>query len=279
MSKRKRPQHRHQPKPPHSNGNGSAPRRFNGGVVLAWASPTDKIDPAFMDCVLKLKDYDRANEDRMGLRGGWVHLFSGPRIASARNTLVQSFLNHQSKAEIMLCLDTDVIFQPEDAYDLIRRVSEEHPIVSGLYFAGVKGGGIRPLLYGADPNNPGVLYEVEDYPENALVKCAGVGAGFLAIHRTALEKIWHKYKDHAHVWFAEAEATGDSRHEWGEDLVFCLRAQDVGLPIMCDTGITVGHRKPAVLTVEDYRAYQALEPDAKAAVLKTHLQDLGAMAR
>jgi hypothetical protein len=47
-------------------------------------------------------------------------------------------------------------------------------------------------------------------------------------------------------WFAEG-ITGLKGEGWGEDTVFCLRANALGIPVHVHTGIKVGHVKEVII--------------------------------
>lgn len=72
----------------------------------------------------------------------------------------------------------------------------------------------------------------EEFPDG-LVKCAGVGSGFLLLELSvfdSIEKPW---------FFFETDETGKTL--WGEDMWFCRKASKAGYNIWCDRTVKVGH--------------------------------------
>lgn len=226
-----------------------AQRDAKPGVYIGYCHP-DSIDSAWHNSMMHLLLHDAAREGHVTRHGGFINVGSGPRIASARNTVVARFLDQN--AEWLLMLDTDMVFTP----NLIERMlavadPEKVPIVGGLCFAGGKGASIHPTMYQflRDDDGDLVSTRMETYPENQLVEVNGTGAACLLMHRDALEKIGEAYFKTGAAWFAETYALGQ---DFGEDITFCLRAQALGIPIHVHTGIEVGHRKLHVLNGDVY---------------------------
>lgn len=206
------------------------------------------VSDLFLRSILRLVQWE--NEHHPGRitppDGGIVHIRSGPRIASARNAVVRTFLADKPKAEWLLMLDTDMVFEP-DLLDHLISVADrdDRPIVSALAFGGGYGETIFPTMYRMGYAG---LKVMETFPPDELVAVDGTGAACLLLHRDALVKVGQAYAP-PYPWFVEAESNG---MEIGEDLAFCIRARRCGLPIYVHTGIQVGHVKPKVLTIADW---------------------------
>ncbi len=81
--------------------------------------------------------------------------------------------------------------------------------------------------------------------------------GCCLIHRSALERIAERYADDPWLWFGRDVMEIDGvREHLGEDLSFCARASQAGIPIY-GSGICVAHLKGRTITLED-----AVAPDA-----------------
>jgi hypothetical protein len=228
-------------------------------LALGWIT-AGQVEGLFMQSVtnLLLADASKGNQSRITHgAGGTSVLFSGPRIAHARNQLVGSFLKTDS--DWLLMLDTDMVFKPEDV-DALFEVADKDtcPIVGGLYFAGGLGGTMFPQMF-LLPENPGEdMRRVLDYPESGLCSVDATGAGFLMVHRSVLEKMGELFKG-PYPWFVEGSVYGNVA--FGEDWAFCLRAWAMDIPVHVHTGIKLGHIKPHVLDEEMYWAYRAKGTD------------------
>lgn len=243
------------------------PRR--APVVVGYVRPDD-VDGRWADCLMSLIEYEMAKPE--GLYRCRIIGETGPRIARARNDVVEQFLTHPdcAGAEWLLWLDTDMIFDPnflEQVYSVADAV--ERPIVGGLCFAGGRSH-VTPTLYtfsftgseeGGDLNIESDLPLF--YPANTLVDVGGTGSACVLIHRSVFEEIQARYVEKPNVgpmiWYQDLVINGK---DWGEDLVFCLRAMLCGKRTYVHTGIKVGHRKRHILTEDSFIAYTAkLEHD------------------
>lgn len=213
----------------------------------------DQVDALWMNSLIDMIFFDAANQGYIFPRGGNIHVGSGPRIASARNLVVQTFMNWFSQPEWLLMMDTDMVFSPDILHRMMMEAHPvERPFVGALCFAGGKGSTIYPTLYRL--TDEGVTERIEEYPKDAMVKVHATGAAFMLIHRSVFEKIYDQWHERTvYPWFAETE---HNRHEFGEDVTFCMRATQVGCPIYVHTGIQVGHSKLNLLDEAMYERQQ-----------------------
>lgn len=72
----------------------------------------------------------------------------------------------------------------------------------------------------------------EEYPDG-LIKCAGVGTGFMLINLEVFKNITHPW------FFYESNDNGDL--VCGEDMWFCRKARAAGYDIWADSTVNVGH--------------------------------------
>jgi hypothetical protein len=175
---------------------------------------------------------------------------SGVNVAHGRNELCRQTL--ASDCDWLLMLDADMTFRPDLPDALVAAADPESaPIVGALAF-GIDDGVLFPTLYGFAEQDGGlVTLRYNDFPPDTLWQVGGTGAAALLIHRTALERIAAGGFNAVWPWFQET-ALGDQRI--GEDLTLCLRAAACEIPVHVHTGITVGHQKAHVLTVDQFRA-------------------------
>lgn len=170
---------------------------------------------------------------------------SGPNISRARNLACAVFLEEHSSGWLWMC-DTDMVFGPGTLDALIAAADPESaPIVGALCMTANSDRDPNPTLYElAERDGKPRWRIIGAWPEDTLMPVAATGAACLLIHRTALEKIAADCGDTAWPWFAESAIAAAPV---GEDLTFCLRAREAGIPVHVHTGIPVGHIKPAIL--------------------------------
>lgn len=181
-----------------------------------------------------------------------------PYLNLARNFLVAHFLKEfPPEIEVLLMLDADNKWAPEQAYQLVGLVDPiARPVVSGLYFA-----------WDAEKYFPRPLVLVKgktqwNYPGRALVEVDSCGMGFTAIHRQWLEA-WRV--EHGETWF-DFRGTGKAS-EGGfaiEDRAFCERVISTGAKVHVHTGIKIGHEKQVDVNEKLYAALRLLNKSAEA---------------
>ena len=240
-----------------------APSYTPGSVVVSYLSP-GSVSSAFHESLLNTYAFDLIQGGKhLWNGGGKIGVHSGANITRARNSVVTKFLD-QTDSEWLWMVDSDMRWQPEALEQLLAVADkDERPFIGGLCF-GQKAPAEDPSLPMAPfptlffVDGEGGTYMSWEYPEDSLYEVDATGAAFVLVHRTVLEKIRAKYKDQApFVWFAEELFNG--KH-FSEDIVFCLRAKSVGVPVFVHTGIKVGHDKPRIL---DEAEYQSWYEDAK----------------
>jgi predicted O-methyltransferase YrrM len=150
--------------------------------------------------------------------------FGSDRIVG-RNKIVRSMLN--SDAEWLLFLDDDQAFAPDL---LLRLLSHNQDVVAGLYTQRVAP--FAPIMYDKRRGKQYVPVVLPDHPNGGLVPIVAAGTGAMLIRRAVLEAM-------ADPWFAHGEAS--------EDLLFCSRALDLGVPIYGDLDAQVGHMMTIII--------------------------------
>jgi len=171
---------------------------------------------------------------------------NGPYLDMARNKMVDIFRDDEQYAHCdrLLFVDSDIGFNPAHIQTL---VDTDLPIVAGVYHS-LFDTGIHPVVYEWTVNDEGVRVMVPlkhwNRPEGEiLVPVEGVGTGFLMIHRSVFERFLEVYSAPT-AWFANEIVDGV---ELGEDLGFCYRAAELGIPIVVNRNVQVSHSKMIVL--------------------------------
>lgn len=234
------------------------------GVCLSWIFPRD-VSGWFAMSVANMLTLDaRYNQHIIGPRGDIIAISSSPRIAEARNQVIDNFAALEQQPEWLLMIDSDMTFEP-DLLERMLAVADpvEVPILGGLCFAGGRHHDPYPTIY-RQIEKDGYLSvdRVYDYPRDALVKVGATGAACMLIHRNALGAMKNNYNTkpdgsrNPYPWFAEG-VVGPEGEPWGEDIIFCLKAGALGIPVHVHTGIKLGHIKDYVVDEAYYDARRA----------------------
>lgn len=221
-------------------------------IAVGYVRP-DKVSGRFAEALVTLALARKMTD-------GWIGLQSGPRIASARNDIVDHFLDNKT-APYLLMVDTDMDFTVEDVDQLLKNANEE-TILGGLCFTGDTD--ISPTLYRLTEQD-GKLTGAEpiwNYPPDSLVEVDATGAAFLLIPRKVLRTMRDAFKDRtAYPYFAESER---DLVTIGEDVTFCLRARGLGFKVIVDTGVKIGHVKSRLITQDSYVSWRRDYTEANA---------------
>ena len=168
----------------------------------------------------------------------------GSLVFDGRNILADTAV--RENFDRVLWLDSDMVFDPY----LFRRLSEHldlgKEMVSGLYVS--RKAPIHPVIYKSirrDPLDNGFLPVAEtydDYPRDSLFPIAGCGFGAVMMTTELLRRLQAAYG----LPFTPLPG-------FGEDLSFCLRVQELGAEMWCDSSIKLGHAGMAIYTEAEYR--------------------------
>ena len=235
--------------------------RGNGKVIIGNVHG-GTYSAAFANSLVRLLMYDVATSRSLA---GFLNVWSSANISTARNNVVGQFLDHDSQAEWLLFIDSDMQFEHTAVEQLLAVADPETvPIVGGLCF-GALHDELFPTIYHLTELESGGFSTIRvlDYPKDALIRCTATGAAFLLIHRSALEAIRGHGFNRTFPWFQETENAGQPV---GEDITFCLRAGLLGIPVHVNAAVKVGHHKSTLLTEERFLSQRSADagpdPDA-----------------
>lgn len=231
--------------------------------------------------------YDAKAGRRILSGGGTIECTSSPRIVPVRTDICRQFLSEPDMryADWLLLCDSDMVPEADAIERLLRsaysmRDGEHDHIhaIGGLCFAGGRAfadetASLFPTLYERiEVDGKGYPKPVTDYPRDQIVKVYATGAAFLMVHRDLLMAMLQPHphgfgtmRDGSHnpyPWFFDGinEQTG---MPLGEDITFCIRAQQVGYGVYVDTAVKVGHVKSHLLTEELFDAERGAAPVAQ----------------
>jgi GT2 family glycosyltransferase len=239
----------------------------SGRVQIAYLHKHE-VSHSWHESMMRLVGWDAGNHGRVvDTAGPFMISSDASGLATARNTGCQRFLD-ETDHEWLWFIDTDMGFLPDTIDRLVDAADPiERPVVGGLCFSlqevaydGYGGRRVTPVptLFVPARTAEGVVGFTTrwQYPENTMLQVAGTGAACLLIHRTVLEKLRAQFGD---SWFDRV------RYEDGvlisEDLSFCARLMQQGIPLFVHTGVKTTHHKQFWVAEEDYVPPQAVGAD------------------
>lgn len=251
-------------------------RPLSEKVVVCYLSPS-LLHAGYHESLMDLLLYDMAGAMRVVSGGGRLHIQAGANLAGPRNSLVRKFLNY-GQADWMWMVDSDMTFERDTLERLLEHADPERaPIVGGLCFGFDDAANVQPTLFGLVEEDgkatPSVI-RYHEWPPDSMFQVAGTGTACLLIHKTVFERMRdvqvpgrdRRGFNTAFPWFQETEHDGGPV---GEDLTFCFRAAQLGIPVFVNTGVQLGHIKERELTMDAYFAQRGLLDDKTiAAVLR-----------
>jgi hypothetical protein len=199
------------------------------------------------DFMLSVLDADRA-----GQLAGVAEKWTGPFISKVRSDIAARFV--ASGHDWLWFVDSDITFSLATLPALLKHADpEDRPVLAGLYllpagqdYATGSGQTLQryvPALYQPDRDAQGRFgfTSLTTWPEDDLLQVGACGAGCLLIHRSVFTRLDQAAAPGgAGLWFAERIIDG---RPFGEDMSFCTRLADAGIPLYAHTGIRAGHVK------------------------------------
>lgn len=238
----------------------------DGIVQIAYLHP-EHVSHSWHDSMRRTHAYDRAaGGQRIAEKPLNIRCGSG-RLVPSRNFATTLFLD-RTPHEWLLFVDTDMGWEDDAVHRLLAAADPvERPVVGGLCFALMEAeydsaGGHRftivPTMYKIgitiETGKPSFCY-YGAYLEDAVTQVAATGAAFLLIHRSVLEKLRAEHGDRWWDQFYDGDGT-----MVGEDIAFCARLGNAGLPVHVHTGVKTTHHKEIWLAEADYVQQHAALP-------------------
>ena len=194
-------------------------------------------------------------------------------ISRARSIVASAFL--RSDADVLLSIDSDIWFRPQDAISLCEKADG---IIAALYMT--RSLNTQPALM--LPSKP-----VTMGPESEPVEVPFASTGFMAVERKVFEALsgvlplchqgwsdrgadtsfWPFYMPYTIPW------EGDGHMYLSEDWAFCQRAKDAGFKVWLDPQVRLGHMGTTMFTLEDL----IREPKPEAQVITLARRDDGTL--
>jgi hypothetical protein len=180
-------------------------------------------------------------------------------INRARSIQVSKWYRETTE-DAFLMIDDDIVFDPEDANDLVDKCRDGYDVIAAAYPTGdashlaVRTLGEKALRFG---------------PYEPPLEMRHVATGFFAVHRKVIAAMvetlplcnsntsWAFWPLFGFAWEADPEAGGVNN--LSEDYNFCNRARELGFKVYLDMNTVIGHEVLARLNVINMaQVYRAL---------------------
>ena len=195
----------------------------------------------------------------------WAPLWNDALIGRSRSIMCGEFL--KSEADVMVIIDDDIVFQPEDFWKIVEGCRETRAIYGGAYVTRTQHAHLSSRSW---PKTPLAFYQT---PNRRPVEFQYLATGFFALHRDVLEKMIdaeikdadgvHKvalcelgadrefYPFFSPFQIVEETNGAGKRHYLSEDWAFCARARQLGFNVWVDQSIILQHMGLYPYTVAD----------------------------
>ena len=207
-------------------------------VALFNLNPGEVRHEFFLSCL------NLVVTDSQGSRllAGVYPRISGGNLGIHRNEAVE-FFYRDLPFDWLWFVDSDIQLGVDTLDILMRHADPETaPIVSGLYVNVAVDGTIIPMAYRYEIGNGSnfVPLTAQEILDNDTMVVDGVGAGCLLIHRSVIDKMVAAYGWPAPCFQNDIVAGVIN----GEDFTFCLRAKELGIPVLSVHTVDLTHIKP-----------------------------------
>lgn len=232
---------------------GADPSIGVGKVVLCTLTP-GLVTLEYVQSLIGLRETELSRPRSEHKLSNVVFDRCGSLVHMGRNKVTE--LIHRSYVEEwMLWVDDDIQFPPTLLDDLLEFADPTHrPVISASYKHALEQLVPSAFYYDTSPTpHPvtGGSYKTflpiseEEFanrlassPVHPLFKVDGVGTGCLLIHRSILDRLSQSYPPPIQYFHTDISEDGVIM---GEDLSFCYRLRQLGIPIFCRGDIKLRH--------------------------------------
>lgn len=179
---------------------------------------------------------------------------AGSMVVTARASLVYDARNQLGQMAItegfdrIMWLDSDMTFEPDLMERLTADLDEGCRMVTSICFS--RKNPIKPIIYSEtgykeceDGSGRYTTYSVcmDDYPRDELFTVKGLGLAATMMDVSVVRQVYERFG-----------SPFSPINGFGEDLSFCRKCDELGIPMHCDSRIKVGHIAQTIVTEETY---------------------------
>lgn len=209
---------------------------------IAWRS----FHPTHVFCLLELLAHP-------GLM--WGPIVGDALVERSRGRAATDFLL-RSEADVLVSVDSDVIFKSADLLAIAAQAHEKQAIVGGVYMTRGRAGGIPTSTLELDRRYD---FALGDPKAAELQPINYVAGGFMAVPRAVFETLakdlplCHRNTALEHYpFYLPFVVDGEDGPELlSEDYALCARARAVGYPVLANTAVRLGHVGEETFALED----------------------------
>jgi hypothetical protein len=197
---------------------------YNKQIIIATPCAYGQLTMEYVSSIVGTIKLGEENE--IGIYP--VFLGNDALIQRCRNDLVK--IAYESKVDSMIFIDADMEWNPQWVIDLVNRGED------------VVGGTARKKTDDAELYACKVLDTT--IHDNGLIKCAGIGTGFLKLSAMAIAALWESSESY-NTERGECRMVFDVRvfdgELWSEDIIMCTKLNQAGLDVWLDPNMTCNH--------------------------------------
>lgn len=187
----------------------------------------------------------------------WGPVVGDALVERSRGRCATDFLL-RSGADVLLSIDTDIVFRPEDALAVCTQAVEHRAIVAGVYMTRNRTGGHPTSKLLMDRRYDFAL--TDDPMRGELAPIQYAAGGFMAVPRAVFEALAPALPlcdegtalEQYPFYLPFAVAGDDGKPTMlSEDWALCERASRAGFPILANLGVRLQHVGEETFTLED----------------------------
>jgi len=189
--------------------------------------------------------YIKALEDSVPLieKAGWEHGYAQqiacPYISAARANMLRAALD--AKADVIVFIDYDVSWQPED---LLKLIETDGDVVAGTYRCKTEDGPTEEFYMGTWETNAN--FSPKQRSSDGAISAKLVPAGFLKITKEAIDRFMVAYPElcYGPMYHLSVDLFNHGVHEriwWGEDYSFARRWKEKCGDIWIVPNLSIDH--------------------------------------
>jgi len=179
----------------------------------------------------------------------------------SRSRSIAGTLCLKSDCDVLLGIDSDIIFQPQDAIELCKKAADGFDIIGAVYMVRSLANVQPAQILG---ENKSIVFQPSTATQpNPPIAVRYLATGFMAVNRKVFEKLaetlplCHKPENWGFYPFYMPFVVPDPAMEniyLSEDYAFCQRATEAGFKVWLDPTIRLGHIGEYTYRLEDFLA-------------------------